>query len=38
MKDVSVLRGLDPEDDATVEELEANPPTEEEIEQIVSLR
>lgn len=36
MKDVCVLRGLDVQDDGVVEELEANPPTEEEIEQIIS--
>ena len=36
MKDVCVLRDLDPLDDDTVSELENNPPTEDEILTIVS--
>lgn len=36
MKDVCVLRDLDPLDDDTVSELENNPPTEDEILAIVS--
>jgi len=36
MKDVCVLRDLDPLDDDTVSQLEDNPPTEDEILAIVS--